>query len=204
MYCFSKRYTVTNITLSIDSSGNAGAVSISSLRSDFYMVNGLGRHTQQSMLMCSTGFQFLISDESGAASGGRDGLPLCVWGFRTPSHIWLLPGWEVTCCISTFLGTLSIVSIRSPNVVSADEVPAFAIWDWTTAGTFNWVGPYFLFLTRKWLAVSRQPGRDNGSSFICSCRKRSMRCWASVRTPTPISSRRRKRWYTVAHESEWV
>jgi len=67
-------------------------------------------------------FDFPIVDESGTALGGRNGIPLCVWGFHEPSLIWLIPAWEVTCGICGFLGTLSRVSISSPNVVGANEV----------------------------------------------------------------------------------
>jgi len=43
MYCFSKRYIVTNGNLHIHSSGDPGAITMTSLESNFYMVISFGR-----------------------------------------------------------------------------------------------------------------------------------------------------------------
>jgi len=94
---------------------------MSSLESDFYMVNRFGLDMQGLKVTGSTCIDFWMCDESGFGAGGRDGLRSFVWGFYKPSLIWLLCGWEVACGMCNFPGTLSGVSIGSPNVVRADE-----------------------------------------------------------------------------------
>ena len=148
-YCISNWYIVTNANLSIHSSGDTGAVTMSSLEFDFYMVISLGHDMQGLTLTGSKWLDCWICDHSGIGAGGTDRMRSCVWGFCARSFIWQLPGREVTCGICNFPGTLSRVSRGSLNGVGTDDAASSAVWSWTTAGTFNSVVPYFVSLSRK-------------------------------------------------------
>jgi len=97
-------------------------------------------------------------------------------GFRKAGLIWQLDGQDVRCCICTFPGMLSRISISSPNVVGADGAVTSSICGWTTSGTFHSVVSFFLSLWWKYSATSLHPGCVNRSSFICFCRKLPTRC----------------------------
>jgi len=137
-------------------------------------------------LMGSTGFEVSIGDELCSASGGRDVMCLCAWGFRWPTHIWRLPGREVSRVIGDFPGTLSTVSIGSPNVLGTDEAALCSVCGWMTPGTINSVILHFVSLSRMQSAASPQPGCVNSSSFICFCLKCSIRC-CTILEIMPIS-----------------
>jgi len=76
----------------------------------------------------STYYDYWIRDELGFGAGGWVRMRLSACGLREPSIIWLLPGQEVTCGICNFPGTLSRVSIGSPNVVGAHDAASSTIW----------------------------------------------------------------------------
>jgi len=137
MNYFSNRYIVKLYNLHIFSSSDKGAIAICSSKCDFCMVISLGLHMQGYKLMGWTGFDFFIRDESGAAIGRADAIYLCVWGFLESCLIRLLPGWEVTCGMCDFLGSVSWVSIGWLYVVGADDAAISSICSWMTPGTFN-------------------------------------------------------------------
>jgi len=175
MYCISNWYIVPNANLHIHSSGDAGAVTMSLLESDFYMVISLGCDMQGLKLSRLSCCDCWIGDQSGIRAGGRDRMRSCVHSFCEPSLIWLLPGPEVSWGVCNFPGTISRVSVGTPNVVGTDDAALSAIWSLTTDGTFNSVVPYYLFLFQKQLTAVPKPGRVDSSTFICICRKRFMR-----------------------------
>ena len=166
---FYLRYVIKNTYLAIYSSGDAGAVILSSSESDFYMVNCLGRYMLGEILAGCTGFTFSICDKSGMASGIRDNKWLSASGWSEPTLICLHPGWDVTCIMCDCPGTISRTCISSPNVVGDGVAAVMSVWGFTTAGTFNSVIPYSISLSQKWLAASLHPGCVSALSLIRFC-----------------------------------
>jgi len=185
----SNRCIANNSNLPVRSSSDAGAVTNSSSESNCYMVISFWCYMQGQNLGGSTGFDFWIGDNSGAALGGRDGLCLTRCGCWESSLIWLLRGREVTGGISDFQGTLSRVSIGSLNVVSADEAASSSVRGWTTAGTFHFIVPYILYLARNKsatfpsLVVSICEHSSTSSEFAPSD---AMPFWWSCSTPSQV------------------
>ena len=97
----------------------------------------------------SVGFAFDISYKCGAAPARRNIICWCDCSFLEPSLIWLLSAREFLCGICNFLGTLSRVSIGSPNVVSADAAASSLACSGTTAGTLHLAKLYLFFLSPK-------------------------------------------------------
>ena len=55
--------------------------------SEFYMVISFGHSTERLQLTGSRCCDFSVGDESGILAGRRDGMHLCVCGFREPNLI---------------------------------------------------------------------------------------------------------------------
>jgi len=89
---FSMWYIVNINNFAFNSSGNAGAITISLYESDFCVVISSECYTHGSMLTASVGFDFIISDKWIAVSCGNHSLPYCEFGFPHGSLIWLLLG----------------------------------------------------------------------------------------------------------------
>jgi len=100
-------------------SADAGAVTMSSSGSDFYIVKIRGGYMQGYNLTSPTGFAFRMSGGSGSMAGTGQGEAVFDCGFPQPGLIRLLPGGEVPCCNCDMPGTMSKHSISSPNVVGA-------------------------------------------------------------------------------------
>jgi len=102
-------------------------------------------------------------------SGQSDAIHLGDCGFPESSLIWLLLSREISCGMCDLLGTISGVSISSPNVVGAGVAASIYVSGSTTAGTFIATVPYFVSRTWMCLAASLHPSCVNLSSLICMC-----------------------------------
>jgi len=147
--CFSERWAFKTDYFAIYTSGDAGAVTISSFVSDFYNVINHRCFLQGQKLTASTRFASWICMESVAVPGERTWMNVCDCGFSELSLIWLLSGRDVTAGISDCPRTISRVCICSPTLVGDAVAAVVSIWGLMTAGTINSTVPYFISLSRK-------------------------------------------------------
>jgi len=78
-------------------------------------------------------------------------------GLTEPSLIWLRPGREVPCGFCYVPGTMSRLSISSPNVAGGGAGGSSFVCSGTTARTLNSLVPYFLSCSGSSLLHSSIP-----------------------------------------------
>jgi len=127
MNFISKRYVLKTNNFPNKSCSKGGAATMSSSKSDFYIVVSKGGNMQRLKLTTTKGFRFWICNILNAMLGRRDAM--CWWDcwFLELSVQWLLLGPEVPWHICNQPATIAWITISYPNVLGTGAAASSSV-----------------------------------------------------------------------------